>query len=217
VGIAAASFVPTVGIGAAGDLAEAAGSSTEDVATIVNLITTAEMLAVTFYYATLTGATFHIHERAVESLTVAMDAEMRHLDTLRSLNGRSMRDHFYLPDRMLSDARVFVNTGVTIETTLAGAYVAATRQFAVRGRPLLAATAALHAASAAQRLTLIGHLAGLPAQDLTMSTPAFHHVSDAARALAPFFVGGTGFSGPIGFPSARQYGAAHDVIMVERM
>ena len=215
-GITAASVMTTAGIGAVGDVAEAAGGPAEDVAAIVNLIATAETLAVTFYYTALTGATFHIDERAVASLRVAMEAAMRHLDALRSLEGRSLNSHFYLPDRMLSDARVFVNAGLTLEAALTGASLAATERFATLGRPLLAASAARHAASAAQRLTLIGHLAGLAPHDVTRPAPAFHRVADAAPMLAPFLTGGAGYSGLARVPSTRQYRAALGDATVER-
>ncbi len=220
-GVTAASVMATTGIGTVADLAEAAGGPVaggpvEDVAAIVNLIATAETLAVTFYYTALTGATFHIDERAVASLAVVMDAEMGRLDTLRSLGGRSLNDRFYLPDRMLSDARVFVDAGLTIEATLAGAYLAATHQFAALGRPPLAATAARHAASAAQHLTLIGHLAGLAPHDVARPAPAFRRVADAAPALTPFLTKSAGYSELARIPSARQYRAALGDIMVER-
>jgi len=207
-GITAASVMTTAGAATVGGLAEAAGAPAEDVTASVNLIATAETLAVTFYYTALAGATFHIDERAVASLTVAMEDAMRHLDTLRSLDGRSLTSHFYLPDRMLSDARVFVDTGLTIEAALAGVYLAATRQFATLSQPRLAATAARHAASAAQRLTLIGHLAGLAPHNLMRPAPAWRWVSDAQPALAPFLSGHAGHSEPAHFPSARQYQAA---------
>jgi hypothetical protein len=48
-------------------------------------------------------------------------------------------EHFFRPERVLSDARVFVNAGTLLETTLVGVY--------------LAATAARHAASEAAART----------------------------------------------------------------
>lgn len=204
VGIAGASVAGTFGIG----VAEAAGTPAEDSAAILNMATLAETLAVTFYYTVLTGAAFHIDAPAVESLTLTMDAEMRHLQTLRSLGGRSRRQHFYLPDRMLSDASVFVDTGLRVEAAVVGAYLAATHQFAALGQPLLAATAARHAASEAQHLTLLGHLAGLPPRDLAPPALVFQRVSDAALALAPFLAGGGGFGELARFPSAHRYQAA---------
>lgn len=215
-GITAVGFVDIFGGGAGGALAEAAGDPGAAAATIVNVVATAETLAVTFYYTVLTGATFRVDAPAVDDLRWTLEAEMRHLDGLRSLGGASLRQRFYLPDHLLTDAGVFVDTAVTLEATLAGAYLAATHQFAVLGQPLLAATAAQHAASEAQHLTLIGHLAGLPAHDLTLSTTAFHLMSDAVRALAPFLAGGTGFHGPLSVPSARQYQAARDASTAER-
>ncbi len=207
-GITAAGFVDIFGIGAAGPLAEAAGDPDESVATIVNVAATAETLAVTFYYTVLMGATFRIDEPAGAYLRLAMEAEMSHLDNLRPLGGASSRQRFYLPDRLLTDAGVFVDTAVTVETTLAGVYLAATHQFAALGRPLLAASAAQHAVSEAQHLTLVGQLAGLAPHSLMLPAPVFARVSDAAPALAPFLTEGDGFGRPANAPTARQYQAA---------
>jgi hypothetical protein len=212
-GITAAGFVDIFGGGATGPLAEAAGDPGESVATIVNVAATVETLAVTFYYTVLVGATFRVDAPAVTYLTGAMETEMRHLDGLRPLGGASLKQCFYLPDRLLADAGVFVDTAVTIETTLGTAYLAATHQFAALGRPLLAATAAQHAASAAQHLTLIGHLAGLAPHSLTLPAQTSHRVSDAALALTPFLRGGSSFSAPVNAPTARQYQAALDHAM----
>jgi len=215
-GITAAGFVDIFSSEAAGHLTEAAGGPGDTIATIVNVAATAETLAVTFYYTVLMGATFRVDEPAVAYLIGAMDAEMGHLDTLRPLGGASSRRRFYLPDHLLADAGVFVDTTVTLETTLTGVYLAATHQFAALGRPLLAATAARHAASAAQHLTLIGHLAGLAPHSLTPPAQVAHGVSDTALALTPFIRGGDGFSGPVNVPTARQYQTALDHAMAAR-
>jgi hypothetical protein len=98
-----------------------------------------------------------------------------------------------MPQRVLADARIFVDTGLRIETVFAGSYLAATHQFAALGQPKLAATAAQHGASEAQHLTQIAHIAGLQANDLSLPAPLFYQISDAMHALAPFIKGGAGF------------------------
>ena len=200
-GLAAASFIGAFGLGGA-------DAPADDLATIVNLAATAETLAVAFYYAVLAGATFHIGEDDAERLKLVMDAEMHHLQILQSLGGRSLTERFYLPARVLSDARTFVDTGLRAETVFAGAYLAATHQLAALGQPALAATAAQHGASEAQHLTLIGHVAGLGPRQLTLPAPLYYHTSDALPELAPFIKGGAGFGQPASFPSPGQYQSA---------
>lgn len=199
VGIAAAGFSDILGTGAA----RASGLSGHDAGAILDLAATAETLAIAFYQAALDGAAFHIDGKARTQLKMAMDAERGHLRTVRSLGGTALQQRFYLPDRLLQDASVFVNTGLKLETALAGAYLAATRQFAELGQPALAVTAASLGASEAQHLTLLGHLAGLSPDDLTLSTPSFRRASDALPVLAPFLSGGAGFFGPVGAAAGR--------------
>jgi hypothetical protein len=66
------------GIGAAGITFYGllwAAAANDDVATIANLAATAETLAVTFYYAAITGAKFDVDSADVAYLKLAMDAE----------------------------------------------------------------------------------------------------------------------------------------------
>jgi len=208
-GIAAASFIHAFGLGNVTTI-------DDDMATIVNLAATAETVAVTFYYAAITRATFLIGDEDMESLKRIMDAEMHHLQILRSFGGVAMTQQFYMPDRVLTDARIFVDTGLKTETVFAGAYLAATHQFAVLGQPKLAATAAQHGASEAQHLTQIAHIAGLRASDLSLPAPLFYQMSDAMPALAPFLKGGAGFGEPMRCPSPSDYQAALGDAMAER-
>jgi len=208
-GVAAASFIHAFGLGHANAI-------DDDMATIVNLAATAETLAVTFYYAAITGATFLIGDEDMESLKRVMDAEMHHLQILRSFGGVSLTQQFYMPDRVLTDARIFVDTGLKAETVFAGAYLAATYQFAALGQPKLAATAAQHGASEAQHLTQIAHIAGLRANDLSLPAPLFYQMSDAMPSLAPFLKGGTGFGESLRCPSPSDYETALGGAMAER-
>ena len=198
-GIAAGSFADILGTG----VARAGGLPGHDAPAILDLAATAETLAIAFYQAALDGAAFHIGEKARTQLKVAMDVERGHLRTVHSLGGTALQQRFYLPDRLLQDASVFVDTGLKLETALAGAYLAATRQFAELGQPALAATSAALGASEAQHLTLLGHLAGLSLDDLTLSTPSFRRASEALPVLAPFLSGGSGFFGPVSIPAGR--------------
>src|SRR5215208_1033821 len=106
-GIAAASFASAFGMGTA-----QAAAANDDVATIVNLAATAETLAVTFYYAAITGAQFDVDAADLVYLKLAMDAEQYHLDILGTLGGKSLTQQFYVPSNVLSDANVFIQTGL---------------------------------------------------------------------------------------------------------
>jgi hypothetical protein len=206
-GITAAGFVNIFGIGAGLGTARAGASRSEDARTVLNLATTAETLAVIFYYSVITGATFHIAPSSLAYLRSTMDAEMRHLRALLERGGAAVKQQFYLPKHTLSDARAFVDTGIKLETVLAGAYLAATQQFAMLGQPILAATAARHAASEAQHLTSIAHLAGLPSHDMAESVPVDGGVLTASPALQSFITPGKDNVGPVPFPADRAFQA----------
>jgi Ferritin-like domain len=189
------------GISAAGlvgllDVASA-DARAEDVPALIDLATSAETLAVTFYDTVLTGASFHIDEPARQHLRQVLDAERAHLRALRSLGGHALHAQVYLPERLQSDAGVFVSTGVTIETALVALYLAATQRCAARAQARLALMAAQYGADDAQHLALLGHLAGLSPHGLAGPTPTVARLSKAVAALAPFFHGGAGFTGPV--------------------
>jgi len=179
----------------------------QDIPTILDVATTGEALAATLHHAVVTRATFHIDDPARASLQHLLASDLQQYDVLRSLGGRSQARQFYVPRRLLSDASVFVQTSLTIERAIAGAYVAATHRFAVLGQPLLAVMAARHGANAAQHLSLIGHLAGLPYDATTpidAATPALETV------LTPFLAAGRDVTGPLRFPSeALRRAAVH--------
>src|SRR2546423_679523 len=67
----------------------AAEAAADDVATIVTLVTAAEILAVTFDYTAITSATFAISRSAVDHLKGALGVELSQLQTLRLLGGVS--------------------------------------------------------------------------------------------------------------------------------
>lgn len=167
---------------------------TDDVPGVLHLAATAELLAVTFYHAALSGASFRISDAQRGQLTGVLAAERGHLGALRRLGGRPLNGSLYLPADLLADAGRFVETGLHLETTFTSAYLAATHQFAERGEPGLAATAAQLGASEAQHLTLLSSLAGLGPGDVTLPTPSFRRVAEAAPVLAPYLEGGAGFT-----------------------
>ena len=203
-GLALASFASAFGISSA----YASHDAKDDVQTIANLAATAETLAVTFYYAGITGAKFSIDAADVTYLKLAMDAEQYHLDILGTLGGKSLTQQFYVPENVLTDANVFIQTGLAAETAFVAAYLAATRRFAELGEGKLAATTAQHAASEAVHLSLIRDIAGLAPNDLALNAAIYYNVSDAVPTLAPFLQGGKGFIGPVSYPTKAQFDAA---------
>jgi hypothetical protein len=209
-GAALAGFAGAFGI-------STASAANDDTQTIVNLAATAETLAVTFYYAAITGATFKLSADDVQYLRLAMDAEKYHLEVLQSLGGSSLTQQFYVPATVLSDINTFVNTGLAAETAFIAAYLAANRTFGEAGQGRLAATTAQHACSEAQHLVLIRDIAGLVPNDLALPAPIYYNVSDAVPTLAPFLHGGEGFVGPVAYPSAAQYDAALAGVKAERV
>jgi hypothetical protein len=206
---AAAGVAGGVGLsGFASALGVSAAEGNDDPQTILNLAATAETLAVTFYHAAITGATFDLSEADVVYLKLALDAEQYHLDFLMSQGGRSLTDKFYVPAKLLSDPAVFVQVGTTAETAFVGAYLAATRRFAEAGLGKLAATTAQHAVSEGQHLALIRDIGGLAPNNLAVPLPIYYNVSNAVPTLAPFLQGGAGFIGPVSYPSKAQIDAA---------
>jgi hypothetical protein len=192
----------------AGVLGVHAADGNDDPQTILNLAATAETLAVTFYYSALTAAQFSVDPADVVYLKYALDAEWYHLNFLKSNGGASLTDKFYVPATLLSDPAVFVKVGSDAETAFVGAYLAATRTFAAAGAANLAATTAQHACSESQHLALIRQIGGLVPNNLALPLPIYYNVSNAVPTLAPFLQGGSGFIGPVSFPSAAQVTAA---------
>lgn len=202
-GLAMASFASMFGLASA----EAAAAN-DDPQTILNLAATAEALAVTFYYSGITAGKFDLDADDVLYLKLALDAEKYHYDFLTSAGGAALTTKFYVPANVLSDAGVFVQTGLAAETAFVAAYLAATRRFGEAGQGKLAATTAQHACSEAVHLALIRDIAGLPPNDLGLPAAIYYNVSDAVPTLAPFLRGGEGFIGPVAMPTQAQLDAA---------
>jgi hypothetical protein len=172
----------------------------DDIATIANLAATAETLAATSYFGTLTQAGFSLSNEAVLYLKYALSSELYHLAILQSLGGKALANQFYIPERFLSDFSVNTQTFIAAETAFTGAYLAATRRFAELGQPRLAATTAQHAATEAEHLALTRDIGGLLPNPNALPAPIYYNVSDALPTLTPFLRGGPGFIGPVAFP-----------------
>ena len=195
-GVAAVSF-STLFAGAGEAFAQ---SSDDSVATIANLAATAETLAATSYFGTLTAAGFSLSNAAATYYKYALSAELYHLAILQSLGGKSLVNEFYIPAAFLSDFGVNTQTFIAAETAFTGAYLAATRRFAELGQPRLAATTAQHAATETEHLALTRLVGGFLPNPNALPGPIFYNVSDAVPTLTPFLTGGDGFIGPVTFP-----------------
>ena len=210
-GLAAVSFAGAFGMGTA-----QAAAANDDPQTILNLAATAEALAVTFYYSGITAGKFDLDADDVAYLKLAMDAEKYHYDFLTSAGGAPLTKQFYVPENVLTDVNVFVQTGLAAETAFVAAYLAATRRFAEAGQGKLAATTAQHACAEAVHLALVRDIAGLAPNDLALPAAIYYNVSDAVPTLAPFLKGGSGFIGPVKMPSNDQITAAMGGLKVGR-
>jgi hypothetical protein len=172
----------------------------DTVATIANLGATAETLAATSYYGTLTAAGFSISNQHREWLKLALSSELYHLAILESLGGKALASEFYIPAAFLSDLGTNTATFMAAETAFTGAYLAATRRFAELNQPRLAATTAQHAATEAEHLALTRIIGGFVPNPNGLPAPIYYNVSDAVPTLTPFLTGGEGFIGPVKFP-----------------
>lgn len=181
----------------------------DDVQTILNLAATAETLAATSYYGTLSALdALGYDDEAAEYFRLAMDSELYHLEFLMSAGGQPLAQEFYIPAAFLTDQATNAQTFIAAETAFTGAYLAATRRMAELGQPRLAATTAQHAATEAEHLALSRMFGGYVANPNALPAPIYYNVSDAAPTLLPFLQGGEGFIGPVAFPGMDVVAAA---------
>jgi hypothetical protein len=116
------------------------------------------------------------------------------------------RIKFTLPDAaILKDQKTFFSTIEGAENIFVGAYVAAVREFAEIGQPMLAKWAAQilgveaeHRALARTALVLTGDTSKIPPNNKGHETDLFLYVKDAAMALIDLgFLGGSGTELPL--------------------
>jgi len=153
---------------------------------LLNQLATHEALLVTFYHAVLTGAAFSVTRTAAGQLRTMLDTQHQHLQLLKAQGGRPEVTAFALPEQLTADASVFVSTAQYLEQVSAATYIAATHDFAVLGKPTLAATAAQFGSAEAQHLAQLSHLAGFEDIDLRMQTRHFGGAPDGLLALKRF-------------------------------
>ncbi|MGY2896011.1 ferritin-like domain-containing protein [Deinococcus sp. UYEF24] len=206
-------LVGTGGLLASGVVSGLAASTTTlatDPLSLLNQLATQEALLVTFYHAVLDGAAFSVTDTAADQLKTMLDTQRQHLQLLLAQGGRPQATSFALPEQVTADASVFVSTGQYLEQVSAATYVAATHDFAVLGRPALAATAAQFGAAEAQHLAQLSHLAGFDNIDLRTQARHFGRAPDGLLALKRFIRPGKS-TGPLTpFPTSSQLSASLD-------
>ncbi len=173
-----------------------------DIETIVNLAATAEMIACTHYYRVLTDSNIALAPDEIEMLKGFLDAELQHLELLYLNQATPVTERFYLPTDVYNDREQFSQITEQLETTFIAAYLAATRQFAQLGLPLLAATSAQVSAVEQEHLALVRGIGGRRPNNVALARALFFNISEAVPALQPFLERSSGYSGPVSFPGA---------------
>src|SRR5664279_1691984 len=104
--------------------------SDDDLQTIINVASTAELFATTHYLAAIKGAAdLKLDDAQVAYLKAAFISEQDHLELLKSLGAKPVVTEFYVPNNLFSDQATFTATTEVAETAFVGAYLAAVRIF----------------------------------------------------------------------------------------
>lgn len=175
----------------------------DDVQTILNLASTAELFATTHYLAAINGAAdLGLDEKQIAYLKAGFLAEQDHLELLKSLGGAPVVSEFYVPETLFSDVGLFTATTEVAETTFVGAYLAAARIFSNLGQSAFAVTAAQIAATEAEHRALVRQIGKSLPNNTSYAQYTLYNVSSAVPVLQPFLDGsGDGFVGPVAPPT----------------
>lgn len=200
----------TVGVnglfGISSVFAQDAMGTDDDVQTILNLASTAELFATTHYLAAINAVgtgDLDLDDIQLAYLKAGFIAEQDHYDLLVSLGAEPVVTEFYVPDGLFSDVAMFAAITEVAETTFVSAYLAATRIFADLGETAFAVTTAQIAAVEAEHRSLVRQIGKSLANDRSYEAFQFDNVSGAVPTLQPFLDGsGDGFIGPVSAPTA---------------
>ena len=188
--------------GAVRSMAEAASMS-EGVADIMNIIVTAEALAVTLLGAAIQGAAGYTNPDGSKGLAApflavlkaAQSAEQAHYLYLTRAGAKALTLTFNIPDpKIATDTVALFKTIEMLETAFTAAYVAAAREFAAMKKSDLVRVALQTGGVEAEHRALARLALGeaLP-HNVTFEKAAFKDVGEAAAALKKLgFIGGTG-------------------------
>ena len=177
----------------------------DDLQTIINLSSTAELFATTHYLAAINAAdALGLDEIQVAYLKAGFLAEQDHYDLLVSLGAKPVVTEFYVPETLFSDIQVFTDTTELAETVFTGAYLAAVRIFSQSAETTpFAVTCAQIAAVEETHRVLIRQIGKKLANNTSYAQYTLYNVSSAVPVLQPFLDGsGEGFVGPVAPPTA---------------
>jgi len=182
----------------------------DDLQTIINLASTAELFATTHYLAAINGAgDLGLDDAQVAYLKAAFISEQDHYELLVSLGAAPVVSEFYVPETLFSDKALFTATTQVAETAFVGAYLAAVRIFSQSADTTpYAVTCAQIAAVEQTHLALIRQIGGMLANNTSYAQYTAWNVSSVVPTLQPFLDGsGEGFVGPVAAPSADDVAA----------
>ena len=227
--------VATVGaglaVGSAADAGRAYGSGSaragcgDSLQALIGTALVAEQFATTFYYTALTtgelmadsqlggsstdpnhpGLPPNGNSGKVRFLQAALDAELKHANSLTKAGAHSTISRFFFPAGTFSptcatgqictlgtsdDPNTFLGVLDTLETAFVGAYLVAVREFVTRGYPQLVEVAANIVGVESEHRALGRVIADAePSNNLTLERMPFACIGDAATALHPFLTG----------------------------
>lgn len=176
----------------------------DDLQTIINLASTAELFATTHYLAAINSAAdLGLDEVQVAYMKAGFLAEQDHYDLLVSLGAKPVVTEFYVPETLFSDLQVFTDTTEVAETVFTGAYLAAVRIFSQSAETTpFAVTCAQIAAVEETHRVLIRQIGKKLANNTSYAQYTLYNVSSAVPILQPFLDGsGEGFVGPVAPPT----------------
>jgi len=180
----------------------------DDLQTIINLASTAELFATTHYLAAINGD-LGLAAAQVNYLKAGFLAEQDHLELLQSLGATPVVTEFFVPENLFSDPAMFTSISEVAETTFVAAYLAAVRIWSKSAETTpFAVTAAQIAAVEAEHRALVRQIGGSLANNTSYAQYTLWNVSDAVPVLQPFLDGsGDGFVGPVTPPTADDIAA----------
>lgn len=182
----------------------------DNLETIINLASTAELFATTHYLAAINGAmALGLDDAQLAYMKAGFLAEQDHLELLQSLGAVPVVTEFYVPETLFSDIDVFTATTEVAETVFTGAYLAAVRIFSMSAETTpFAVTCAQIAAVEETHRVLIRQIGKRLANHTSYAQYTLRNVSSAVPVLQPFLDGsGEGFVGPVAPPTADDIAA----------
>jgi hypothetical protein len=180
-----------------------AAANCESASDIMNVLATAEALAVSMLGAALESAEkgeLAMSQEQVLTFTAARAEEQAHYEALTQADAVAATLSFTVPDPMiLTDMEVFLPAVVGLEEVVVAAYLAAAQEFAALDQPKLVQRALAIAAVEAEHRVAVrffatgaGVLKGLP-NDIAFEKALFTSVGGAADALQQLgWIGGNG-------------------------